>query len=240
MLDPPLPISGKVTAILLSWRRIETLRKIVEALAVWRRIDEILVWNNNPDFQLEVPPAITINSGANFGPIARLGAVLLARNETIWFQDDDVLLSEGQFEAVFAAYAAHPDRIYGCQGRDIVDGKYDPRPVYGPCDIIVGQTMLFHRSLMHQAFYFAGRVPILSHTDDVLLSLACSTRHFAVNLEPVVEIGWDDENALWRAPDHFRNRQKIIDIITRTQKWAARQQAEDEVTCPATPHPKSD
>ncbi|THD72496.1 MAG: hypothetical protein E7813_03790, partial [Bradyrhizobium sp.] len=102
-----------MSAILLSWRRPENIARIVAELRTWKRIGEIMVWNNNPDQNLTLPGATIINSGRNFGCLARYGLVALADNDTIWFQDDDLLVSEAQFEKLFASYLKDAGRIYG-------------------------------------------------------------------------------------------------------------------------------
>lgn len=203
----PVSPEPSVTAILLSWRRHATLERIATAVSGWARIGEVMVWNNDPETRLDLPGITVIHAGRNFGSIARYAPVLLARHDTIWFQDDDLLLEEAQFEAVHAAYAADRSRLYGCQGRNLTDGRYSPKPVYGACDIIVGQTMLFHRPLLRHLAACLDRVEMPPCADDITFSLACPTRHWAVNVEPVTEIGWDDDNALWRRPDHFAERQ---------------------------------
>jgi hypothetical protein len=209
----PLPADAKVSAILLSWRRVATLEKIVAQLRQWRRVDEILVWNNDPDRKLMLPGATVLNAGRNFGSLARYSLVPLASHDTIWFQDDDMLIAEPQFEAVFAAYAADPRRLYGCRGRNLTNGAYVMENAYGECDIIVGQTMMFHRSLLHHLFRFLGCIPLSSRSDDIAFSLACPSPHQAVMVEPIVEVGWDDDSALWRAPGHVEARQALVDIM---------------------------
>ncbi len=203
----------KATAILLSWKRVQNMPDIVAEVASWRRVDEVLVWNNNPETTLSFKGATVINAGRNFGCFARYGLVGLAANQIIWFQDDDIALDEDQFERVFAAFEKDPTRIYGCQGRNVVDGAYSPKPVYGPCDIVVGQAMLFHRALTRHIHALLARHDIPTDEDDILFSLACPGPHFAVNVEPVKEIGWDDEHALWRRPGHFEARQRQIDVM---------------------------
>ena len=135
-----LPADAKASAILLSWRRAVNVERIVADLRSWKRIGEIIVWNNDHDRKLTLPDATVINSGRNFGSLARYGLVPMAAHDTIWFQDDDMLINEAQFEKVFAAYAADPSRIYGCRGRNLTDGVYAMNNAYGECDIIVGQT----------------------------------------------------------------------------------------------------
>ena len=212
-MSSPASPEPSVTAILLSWRRHRMLEEIAAKIAGWGRVGEVIVWNNDPETTLSLPFATVIQSGRNFGCLARYAMVPLARYDTIWFQDDDVMLDEPQFEAVHAAYREDSSRIYGCQGRNLADGRYSPKPAYGECDILVGQTMLFHRSLLRHLTAFIGRLPVSTFADDIAFSLSCPTRHWAVNVEPVVEIGWDDEHACWRRPGHFEERQRQVDLI---------------------------
>lgn len=216
----PIEPASKTTAIVLSWRRAENVERIVADLLGWARIGEILVWNNNCARALSVPGAAVITAGRNFGVLARYGLALLAQNDTIWFQDDDMLVTEAQFETVHAAYAANPSRIYGCRGRNLKNGVYEMENVYGECDIIVGQTMLFHRSLLYHLYRFLGRIPVPGRADDIAFSLACPSRHLAVNVEPIIEAGWDDENSQWKLPGHLEMRQRQIDLMLPFRRLA--------------------
>jgi hypothetical protein len=220
MSSPACP-EPSVTAILLSWRRHAMLERIAADIAGWDRIGEVIVWNNDPDTALSLPFATVVHSGRNFGCLARYAMIPLARHDTIWFQDDDLIISQPQFERIHAAYAADPSRIYGRQGRNLKDGRYVPKAAYGECDIMLGQTMLFHRSLLRHLTDCLGVVPLSTFADDIAFSLACPSRHFAVDVEPVEEIGWNDDNALWRRPGHFDERQDQVDIMLARRKAAA-------------------
>jgi len=209
----PLPSEGKASAILLSWKRTGNVERIITNLRKWTRIGEIILWNNDYEKSLKFPGATVINADRNFGSLARYGLVPLAAHDTIWFQDDDMLIDQAQFERVFAAYAANPARIYGCRGRNLANGRYVMENAYGECDIIVSQTMLFHRSLLHHLFRFLGCLPLPGRADDIAFSLACPSRHVAVNVEPIVELGWDDDNAQWRMAGHLESRQAQVDMM---------------------------
>jgi hypothetical protein len=209
----------KATAILLSWRRPHNLPPIIEALAGSPRIGEIMLWNNNPEVRLDFPGVTVINSPRNFLCFARYSLVPLAAHDTIWFQDDDLLLSNAQLEAMYAAYLPDPSRIYGRVGRNLVDGLYSADDVYGDCDIVLGQTMLFHRNLLHYAFTPLGALPPDLAEDDIIFSLATARRHLAVEVGPIEDLGMDDGVALWRRPDHFERRQRAVDFMLA---WRAR------------------
>jgi hypothetical protein len=212
---PLLSVSSdaKVSAILLSWRRVENLNRIIADLRRWKRVTEIIVWNNNCDRTLSYPNVTVINAPRNFGSLVRYCIVPLAINDTIWFQDDDIFVKETQFETVFKAYLSNASRIYGCRGRNLTKGIYAMVDAFGECDIIVSQTMMFHRSLLYHLFQLIGRIQIGWAADDIAFSLSCPTRHIAVDVGPLEEFGWDDENAQWRMPGWLEIRQRQVDMM---------------------------
>ncbi len=201
-----------ITAILLSWRRPQNLPRLLDQLRASPLVSEILLWNNNPEITLDFPGVTVINSPRNYRCVARYCLVPLARHETIWFQDDDVVIRPEQLAQIHAAYRREPTRIYGAAGRDLVEGLYSADLVHGECDIVLGQTMLFHRSLLHHAFEPLGRVS-QETVDDIVFSLACGRRHFAVDVGPLEMPGWNDEAALWRQPGHFDDRQRAVHFM---------------------------
>jgi hypothetical protein len=223
MADRPYSAAGeRITAILLSWQRPRNLPRIVAELARFRPIDEIIVWNNNPEARLDLPGATVINSPRNFLCFPRYCMAPLASNETIWFQDDDLLLTGGRIESVRAAYLADTSRIYGIVGRDIVNGLYSADDVYGECDIVLGRAMLFHRRLLHHAFEPFGALPPDIREDDIIFSMASPGRHFAVDVAFVEDLGSADEAAIWRRPGHFERRQRAVDFMLAWRKQASR------------------
>lgn len=209
---------SEISAILLSWKREKNLPLIVDSLCRWPRIGEILVWNNNPDVKLDLPGATVINSPQNYYGMARYCAVYLARHDVIWFQDDDMLFEAEQLEKIYDAFRSDPTRIYGGRGRNIGRARYRVTNIYGECDIILGQSMLFQRRFLSNFFRYVNEIPSdLLIEADVIFSLSCERRHFAVDVEPVKEMGWDDEVALCRRPDHFKRRRQIVDLILKLQ-----------------------
>src|ERR1019366_3266367 len=87
------PHAACVSACLLSWKRPQNLPIIVQALRRVACIDEILVWNNNPDVRLEFPEPNTrvIQSGENQSCYGRFLCAAQARNPVVYVQDDDAL-----------------------------------------------------------------------------------------------------------------------------------------------------
>ncbi|MHC4430364.1 MAG: hypothetical protein ACYS14_08165 [Planctomycetota bacterium] len=202
-----------ISAVLLSWRRPENLPQIVRELRKNPLIKEVLIWNNNPQIALESDEAIIINSAQNFLCVARYCLVPLTKHPLIWFQDDDLLISAEQLDAIVSAYSMGTSRIYGCRGRNLIQGRYDPAIVYGECDIILGQSMLFHKKLFYEVAPTFHAMDSIERGDDIAFSLLCRRKHFAVNVEPLVDLGEHDEHALWRQPGHFSVRQHIVDHL---------------------------
>jgi hypothetical protein len=202
-----------ISAVLLSWRRPENLQQIVSALRKNPLVKEVLVWNNNPQVTLKSDEAIIINSAHNFLCVARYCLVPLTKHPLIWFQDDDLLISAEKLDAIVSAYSVAPDRIYGCRGRNLIQGRYAPAIVYGECDIILGQSMLFHKRLFYDVAPTFHALGLIERGDDIAFSLLCRRKHFAVNVEPLVDLGEHDEHALWRQPGHFSVRQHVVDSL---------------------------
>ena len=207
-----------VTAILLSWKRPQNISRIVHELKRSPRVSEILLWNNDPENDLELPGVKVVNSPQNYHCLARYCMVPLAENNQIWFQDDDLLIRPEQLEIIHSAYTRDPARIYGVAGRNIVNGLYSADLVHGECEIVLGQAMLFHRSLLHFAFEPLGFIPADVTEDDIIFSLACNRLHFAVDVSPLETPGWDDDAALWKVPGHFERRQRAVDVMRAWQQ----------------------
>ncbi|KPK41394.1 MAG: hypothetical protein AMJ65_09560 [Phycisphaerae bacterium SG8_4] len=202
-----------ISAVLLSWRRPTNIEPIVRTLRKHPLIKEVLVWNNNPEINLKGDGAIVINSSHNFFPFVRYCLVPLTKHPLIWFQDDDLLISPEQLDKIVSAYSTAPNRIYGCRGRNIVRGRYAPAIVYGECDIILGQSMLFHKKLFYEVAPEFNALAPNERGDDIAFSLLCQRKHFAVDVEPIVDLGEHDEHALWRQSGHFSMRQQIVDRL---------------------------
>jgi GT2 family glycosyltransferase len=100
-----------VTACLLSWKRPLNLQVIVDHLHSLPMVDEILVWNNNPEVGLRLtgPRVRVIQSGENVGCQARFLCAQQARNQVIYSQDDDVLVMN--VPQMYRAFLLDPSRV---------------------------------------------------------------------------------------------------------------------------------
>jgi len=78
-----------VTAIVLSWKRVGNLDKIINSLQGNSvKPKEIIVVNNNPDIQLAKAGATVINCGKNYGCLARHAIGIMAMTSHCLFTDD--------------------------------------------------------------------------------------------------------------------------------------------------------
>ncbi|KAF9330782.1 hypothetical protein BG006_006292 [Podila minutissima] len=110
------------TAILLGWKRLDGLRLIVNYLARYPYIKQIIVWNNNlevrltnDDFQFDsqygTPPELLINnSGENLHDLAKYMSCSLAKYEHCYFQDDDWLNTH--MDSLYSNFLNSPSLIH--------------------------------------------------------------------------------------------------------------------------------
>jgi hypothetical protein len=101
----------RVSACLLSWKRPQNLPVIIATLRETNFINEILIWNNNPELRLEVDDPITrvIESEDNAMCYGRFLCAAEARNRIIYVQDDDAVNHD--IEGLYGEFLADPARI---------------------------------------------------------------------------------------------------------------------------------
>lgn len=199
-----------LSVILLSWKRPDNIPAILNNLFAIKRINEIILWNNNPELRLTYKhPKLTIfNSPKNYGTLTRYPISLMAKNDTVMFLDDDLYLSEPQIEKLFSEYIKDTSRIYGPYGRKLINYKYNMRNRWGQVDIIIGRCMLFDKALLSNFFKYLSPWKKLLHEDDILFSLSQGKKHYAINLGHIKQLPAND--ALYKKPAHLIKRQKMV------------------------------
>ncbi|KAL1917545.1 uncharacterized protein VTP21DRAFT_3938 [Calcarisporiella thermophila] len=111
-----------VTAVLLGWKRIESLQFVIKYLTKYPYIKEILIWNNNKeirlnakDFELE-PSAIghvelqVFNSDENLHDLSKYTTCALSKYDYCYFQDDDWL--NLYMDSLYSNFLKHPTLIH--------------------------------------------------------------------------------------------------------------------------------
>ncbi|KAF9359798.1 hypothetical protein BGX34_008133 [Mortierella sp. NVP85] len=110
------------TAVLLGWRRLDSLKVIVEYLARYPYIKEIIVWNNNKenklskqDFEFDpsygnLPELQVYNGKDNLHDMSKYMACSLAKYQHCYFQDDDWLNTH--MDALYTNFLTSPNLIH--------------------------------------------------------------------------------------------------------------------------------
>ncbi|KAG9066880.1 hypothetical protein KI688_012792 [Linnemannia hyalina] len=110
------------TAILLGWKRLDGLKLIVNYLARYPYIKEIIIWNNNQatklnkkDFEFDdsygpVPELQVYNSHENLHDFAKYMSCSLAKYQHCYFQDDDWLNTH--MDALYTNFLTSPSLIH--------------------------------------------------------------------------------------------------------------------------------
>ncbi|KAK5814577.1 hypothetical protein F5H01DRAFT_26501 [Linnemannia elongata] len=110
------------TAILLGWKRLDGLKLIVNYLARYPYIKEIIIWNNNQesklnkkDFEFDasygpVPELQVYNSQENLHDFAKYMSCSLAKYQHCYFQDDDWLNTH--MDALYTNFLTSPNLIH--------------------------------------------------------------------------------------------------------------------------------
>jgi hypothetical protein len=203
-----------ISAIMLSYRRHRTLKKIIDRLLETGLVSDIILWNNDPGATLAGGGSVrTINSTHNYSTDGRYAAALLAREQTILFHDDDLLYPAGEIAALHREYLADPSRIYGFAGRNIVNGRYSPKLAFGEVDIVLGQFMLFSKELMARVYGDLLRLAPIDRGDDIAFSLLAGGKHICRRASQREDWGRDDPHGLWKQPDHLEKRQAMVDRV---------------------------
>ncbi|KAG0237220.1 hypothetical protein BGW42_001487 [Actinomortierella wolfii] len=110
------------TAILLSWKRVEGLKTIVNYLARYPYIKEVIIWNNNKENHLSkadfvvdetygpAPEVKVVNGQENLHDLAKYMSCSLAKYKYCYFQDDDWLNTH--MDALYTNFLTSPNLIH--------------------------------------------------------------------------------------------------------------------------------
>lgn len=181
-----------VTAILLSWKRVGNLDRIIRSLQ-GNSVEpkEIIVVNNNPQIQLAKPGTTVVNCGKNFGCLVRHAIGMMATTSHCLFMDDDLELGAKGIENFVHWSEKFPEAILGYFGATLGKGKkpYSKRrETLGRkvksatrVDVVKGRIHFCQTSKLHQSFRFLAESKLdiegfALREDDILLSLA--NRHY--------------------------------------------------------------
>jgi len=189
-MGDPSPMD--VTAILLSWKRVGNLDKIIRSLQNNSvKPKEIIVVNNNAQIQLAKPGTTVINCGKNFGCLVRHAIGMMAATSHCLFMDDDLKLGSKGIENFVHWSEKFPEAILGYFGAILGMGdkpysakkNIKARKIKSATrvDVVKGRIHFCRTSKLHQSFRFVADAKskvedFVLAQDDILLSLA--NRHY--------------------------------------------------------------
>jgi GT2 family glycosyltransferase len=198
---------AQVSACLVTWRRPDNLRRIVERLIAMEFITEVLVWRNDPGVALDLPwPKVRIiDSPDNRLCYGRFLCAEQAACPLIYVQDDDVLVHD--VAALVREFVADPTRIHF----NLSDWHFQRRQrhFYGAShSALLGWGAIFNKEWLS----VLRRVPetvrssfLFQREADQYFTLL-QRRHHIPHRGGLTHLdGHSTEGlALWRAPEHWR------------------------------------
>lgn len=197
--------TDRVSACLLSWKRPGNVEVIARRLAECDWIDEILVWNNNPDATLRIdsPKARVIASPSNYVCYGRFLCAAQARNEVIYTQDDDALVLN--IEELRRTFLADPERI-ACALQGPLWGRRASY-IHGDCHVaFLGWGAFLRRSWLSEFFRLPADVrnsDLFRREADKYFTVLLHRRHNVVHGDIKGMPGAADPDvALWLQPRH--------------------------------------
>jgi len=134
----------KFSVGLLSWKRPLNIKHIVDEYLLYDElIDEIIIWNNNPEQFIEfngeeydIVKVINVNSNEDFGLITRFNMGSLSKNQMIMLHDDDLVFPEESLIALRDSWMKETDCFHTFFGRNPKpDGTYSQKVGEGKAEI---------------------------------------------------------------------------------------------------------
>lgn len=215
------PGDSMISAVLLSWERVEGVRQICTRLDEHPMVGEIIVWNNHPATHLEIdsPKARVINCSQDFGLFTRFAGAALAKHECILYHDDDLLAPAATIDALYERWLERSLTCHGPFGRNATESKYTKQLAFGAVEIVLTRLAMVHRRVcVHAlskipAFADMPGVPV-GNGEDIVLSHAAMDLSWRLNRAwelPTTELGEDDDVSIHRRyPEHMVHRSRVV------------------------------
>ena len=196
-----------ISAVLLSWKRPENIRRIVPELLQENRFREIIIWNNNPEVQLAFDDhrvrVLNRPDGENVGTWGRFLAAREANSEIIYTQDDDCVV--GNIRELCETFQADPSRVvYSLKLGHLADVA--AALPGGQQGVLLGWGSVFRREWTEAfAAYLErfGEDELLHRKADRLFGPLLHRVHRPVPADVVDLPGASGPEALSVRPDHF-------------------------------------
>jgi len=215
-----------VTVILLSWKRIDNIKQIINSFRKQTIKPTIFLWNNNPEVTFTTKKVDWIvNSNQDMYSFAQWMMIPMVETEYLITMNDDLMPKTNDFIAhVLELVEQHPTGIVGPFGKRIVPGTspYNGAEVRtGHADIVKGRCMCMRTEVLKNVPLFTdGRV----RNDDIYISyytangkkdahyISWALRQLTQDL-PELDCGMDKDK------DHMLSRNRyILELIDKGGK----------------------
>ncbi|QDT40357.1 SPBc2 prophage-derived glycosyltransferase SunS [Gimesia alba] len=227
----PLP-EKSVSACLLSWKRPDNLGQIISHLRQYAFIDDILIWNNNPEIHLEIDIAgvHVIQADQNLVTYGRFLCAQQAQHPIIFTQDDDCIVHN--IPELYEAFLASPDRIaHGLKHPHLFANAEN---CFGKAQMsLVGWGAFFQKEWVNVFDAYKekyGVDELLVRKADRIFSLLLNRRHQS-SLADVTDLdGASGEEALSVREDHMDlSEQAVIRALSLLENSSSKHSQESKV-----------
>ena len=201
-----------VSACLISWRRPRNIPAIIAQLRTLPFIDDILIWDNNPESKLavEIPNVRVIPSVQNVKTYGRYLCARQARHDVIYTQDDDCLI--GNIAELYEAFRSDPTRIaHGLKAGHL---RQNGANFHGSAQMaLVGWGAFFKKEWVdvlrgYEGVY--GQDDLLFREADRIFSLLLNRHHRSI-LGDVTDLpGVEGSEALSVEKDHLVHGERAV------------------------------
>ncbi|MCA9090879.1 MAG: glycosyltransferase [Planctomycetaceae bacterium] len=211
--DGSRPAERNVSACLISWKRPEQLCHVVTALLQEPRIDDIVIWNNNPDISLQFADerVNVVGNGQNMITYGRYLATQFAKHDTIYTQDDDCLVHN--IGELIETYDHDPSRM--AHTLKLGHLLRNPEHVRDGAQMgLVGWGAVYHRdwvNVLNQYKERHGEDRFLVRDADRLFTVLQHRRHRTLLADVVDLEGAEGPEAMSVQADHVSVTQEAID-----------------------------
>lgn len=221
-----------ITGIFLNWKRPQQLKNIIRLYIEQKIFDEIIIWNNSPDTELNpylIENTIVINPTKDLGMNTRWYAGVIAKNNCILYHDDDYKISKDSIQHVYEEWKKQPEVIHGYTGRiPTKENTYAiiKKNVESEVDIVIGRFMMTHINNVLHMLYIINNGPNVTsiydknHQEDIFFSYATmhknsGTKNRVHKIPSLPKDYVEDEFSVCKRKEHFKDR---TDCMRRCQE----------------------
>ena len=217
-----------VSVCLLSWKRPRNLQPIVRSLHGYEFVDEILVWNNNPRVSLKLAgnKVRVLDSDRNMGCYGRFLCAKQAKNDTVYVQDDDVIVRN--VPQLFQKFVDDDSRIAHALAPS--HWRRRDRDVYAQGHVaLLGWGAFFRKEwlgVLDRCLDSRGADSLFRREADKFFTLLMGRRHntLPARIRPLADAG-TESIALHRQPQHRLKKalavRRALELLRKSKSESA-------------------